>query len=206
MGGSHSTCIKEGDGYEGGPAATLLCPRLLTTQQGPAQDTRSQGNSRLFGNWRHKTNNFRRPGPATGECDGSWVGLGDATGLMALGPANSSTAFSRAGKELDIQIHFSEQLIDPFFTTHSPAPSSLAMDWSHVCRAVRNQLEYCSPAHCRVQGTPRPEDAAHGWSATASVCCSSLSCAARPGSALPGSAHRWEGIGALGLLWVNTPL
>lgn len=36
---------------------------------------------------------------------------------MALGPAKSSTAFPRAGKELDIQIHFSEQLIDPFFTT-----------------------------------------------------------------------------------------
>lgn len=45
---------------------------------------------------------------------------------MALGPANHSAAFPRAGKELDIQIHFSEQLIDPFFTTHSPAPPSLA--------------------------------------------------------------------------------
>lgn len=45
---------------------------------------------------------------------------------MALSPAKSSTAFPRAGKELDIQIHFSEQLIDPFFTTHSPALPSLA--------------------------------------------------------------------------------
>lgn len=62
----------------------------------------------------------------TGECDGSWVGLGDPIALMALSPAKSSMAFPRAGKELDIQIHFSEQLMDPFFTTHSPAPRSLA--------------------------------------------------------------------------------
>lgn len=45
---------------------------------------------------------------------------------MALGPANSSAAFPTAGKELDIQTHFSEKLIDPYFTMHSPAPPSLA--------------------------------------------------------------------------------
>lgn len=45
---------------------------------------------------------------------------------MALGPANSSAAFPTAGKELDIQINFSEKLIDPFFTMHSSAPPSLA--------------------------------------------------------------------------------
>lgn len=88
----------------------------------PSRDLHKR-NSWVFGNWRPKTNNFQRPHPATGECGGNWV---DPIGLMALGPANSSAAFPRAGKEMDIQIHFSEQPTDLFFTTHSPAPSSLA--------------------------------------------------------------------------------
>lgn len=34
--------MKEGGGYKVGPAATLLWPRLLKAQQGPAQDTGSE--------------------------------------------------------------------------------------------------------------------------------------------------------------------
>lgn len=114
--GSHGTCAKEHEGYEGETAAIPLRPRLLTTQQGPAQDARSP---------EHQTDNFWGLGPATAECDQSWVGLGDTICLMALSTANSHTAFSRAVKDLDIQIHIPDQFIDLFFTTHSPAPPAL---------------------------------------------------------------------------------
>lgn len=73
----------------------------------------------------HQTDNFWGLGPATGECDQSWIGLGDTTCLMALSTANSHTACSRAVKDLDTQIHIPEQLIDPFFITHSPATPAL---------------------------------------------------------------------------------
>lgn len=84
---------------------------------------------------------------------------------MALGPANSSAAFPRAGKELDIQIHFSEQPINPFFTMHSPAASSLA--WTgptfaeqYGTRGPWPAVGYHSPSAKRslqqLQGTSAP--------------------------------------------------
>jgi len=74
---------------------------------------------------------------------------------MALSPADSSAAFPAAGKELDVQIHFS---LTPF----SPCTVLHRHPWHGLV-----QLEHCSPARCGVQGTPRPEDAAHGRPAAA---------------------------------------
>lgn len=116
---------------------------------------------------------------------------------MPEAPAQQTAALLCPGLEGSCTCKF-KQLLDPFFSTHSPASPSLAQTGPMWAEQKERSV---NTAPCLLQGTGWPQqEAVHSRLTTTCVCCCSLSGTARPGRALPGSTHRCGGLLCCGLI------